>query len=107
MSAKIIDSKHQWPWPLVSDLRRAGQTAWVEVDEDAAYQMLTAVPPLYFRGGFFMGEAATHILHPRTSDMIPVYAAVVKIDERHFVREVPTTTVQSAVQELREALTRA
>lgn len=107
MTVKIIDSKTQWPWPLVSDIRRRNETAWVEVDEDAAYQMLTAVPPLYFKGGFFMGEPATHVLHPRTADMVPVYAAVVKINDRHFVREVPQTTVAAAVADLREALAHA
>jgi hypothetical protein len=98
MSVVIIPLGEAWPWPLVSDAYRAGSSDWFETTEERADDALGAVPPIYFRGGFFMGEPAAHDDRGKT-----VYAAFVKIGARYFCREVAVDLIAPALDELRAA----
>ena len=101
---KIHDSIGKWPFPLVTGLRHAGSRDWVEIDQAQSDDMLCALPPIYFKGGFFMGEAAAHV--EIDGRVVPVYAAVAEVAGRHFVREFPRTTSEcfGAMADLRLAV---
>lgn len=84
-----------WPWPAASDDRES----WHETNEERWWYALEVLPPIYFEGGFFMGEPA---IHDRRG--VPVHAAFVKMAGRYFVREIPTDKHAEALKELRESL---
>lgn len=100
---QILDSMTQWPYPAVTDARRTddpnGTTTWVEIDQERADYFLDVLPPIYFRGGFFVGEPASH-----DERGVAVHAAVVQHQERFFMREVPLDAGESNAQALRAFL---
>ncbi len=99
MSVNIIDSRGAWPFPAVTKAYREGRTDWVEVDEERYDYCLGVLPPIYFRGGFFVSEPAAH-----TDAGEPVYTAAAVVNGRYFLRDVPRSQGEAAVAELRELL---
>lgn len=98
-SPALINLGDAWPWPRISDARRAGEATWFETTEERSMEALEAVPPRYFRGGFCMGEPAAH-----DERGVPIYAAFIKLAGRHFVREVAFDQIPAAVAELTATL---
>ena len=82
MSIKNIGAA--WPWPEVSDARKRGDTSWFESTEDRHDYSLGVLPPIYFPGGFFMGEAAD-----ADERDVAIFSAWVCANGRYFVREIP------------------
>ncbi len=99
MSVNIIDRRETWPFPAVTKAYREGRTDWVEVNEKLYDYCLGVLPPIYFRGGFFVSEPAAH-----TEAGEPVYTAVAVVNGRYFMRDVSRSQGEAAVAELREAL---
>ena len=90
-----------WPWPHVTTGYTLGLPVWFETTQERYDSSLEVLPPIYFPGGFFVSEAATH--HP---DGTPVYAAFVQRGTRCFVREFPNTreAIAVALRQLDDAL---
>lgn len=91
----IVQLGSAWPWPVVSDFR----DRWHESTQEHHEYGLGVLPPIYFPGGFFVSEAATHDRRG-----VPVYAAWVEIGGRYFVREIPRDKHAEALAELRAEL---
>lgn len=87
------------PWSAITIARRAGSADWFITTEERAMDALGALPPIYFRGGFFMGEASAHDERGH-----PVYTAFVKIGDVYYCRDVAIDLVLQAVAQLRVAL---
>lgn len=101
MSA-IIDLGDAWPWPRVSDARRAGASTWFRTTERRADEALEVVPPIFIRGGllcFFMGEPAAH-----DDRGVAVHAAFIRYAGAYYVREVALDQIDAARAELADAL---
>jgi len=102
----IINLGDRWPWPMVSNARREGLAPWFEVCERVSNDQRDVVPPLTLRTrtpravGFFTGEPAAH-----DERGVPVHAAHIAINGRHFVREVAIDQIDQALSELITALT--
>jgi len=90
-----IERATGWPFPAVTDARHQGREHWIEIDRDRMYEFFEVLPPISFKGGFFVSEPADHL-----SDGTPVYAAVVTMHGRHFIREIPSDRA-SVAQALR------
>lgn len=71
----------------------------MRVTEEDRDHMLEALPPVYFPGGFCMGEPADH-----TAQYIPVYAAVVKAGGHYYARELPINIAAAEGAALRDAI---
>ena len=71
-----------WPFGPITASRHEGRDSWHESDHEFAMYCLEVLPPLYFKGGFCVSEAASH-----TADGSPIYCAVVGIGKRWFARE--------------------
>lgn len=110
----IRDSKGAWPFvqrdafPLGDSgfeayvrVRDAHGRQWTEVSEDVYQSSLDVLPPIYFPGGFFVGEAAN-------SDErgVPTYHAFVKRGGRFFLRECAVDKHAEALAELADELRR-
>lgn len=95
----IEDLGAAWPWPRVSEARRAGEPTWFETTEERWWHLLEVLPPVYFAGGFCMGE-------PADSDArgVAVHAAVLRIRGRFFVRELPLDRCAEEARRLRDHL---
>lgn len=98
-AAKVVPLGTAWPFPAVTEDRWAGGSAWFETTEQHLMDALCALPPVYFPGGFFMGEPAAH-----DERGVTIYSAWVRIGERCFVREFPQDRHAAALAELRAAL---
>lgn len=100
----IHDSIGKWPFPLVTELRHKGSRDWVEIDQERADYFLGVLPPIYFKGGFFVSEPAAHVTIDGRE--VPVYGAVAEMDGRHFMREFPYTLREcaDAIRDLRVAV---
>lgn len=101
----IANPDGQWPFtlPEYAAVPRDTATAdqpWVEVSAQHADDLLGAVPPLYFAGGFAVGEAADS--DPETG--AARYFAVCKAGDKYWGRHVPRATMADAARELRERL---
>lgn len=102
---KIYSLGDRWPWPLIGEARREGSPAWFETCERVSNDQRDCVPPLTLRTrthravGFFTGEAASH-----DERGVPVHAAHIAINGRHFVREVAIDQIDQALSELITAL---
>lgn len=99
--SEIIDLRGASPYPAVTDARKAGARTWFEITEEQSMEFLEAVPPIYFSGGFFVGEAAAH-----DARGVAVHAAIVSRNGRHFMREIATDrqSVEAALLDLTAAL---
>jgi hypothetical protein len=86
-------------WPAIAEARRAGSSDWFITTEERAIDARDAVPPRYFRGGFFLGEASAHDDRGR-----PVHTAFVRVGDVYYCRDVAVDRVLEAVAELHEAL---
>ena len=73
--------------------------AWLEVTEEDRMNALEALPPVYFPGGFCMGEPAAH----DERDM-PIFTAYVKVRGRCFCRDLAIDKAEAAARELRDSL---
>lgn len=98
----IIDLGDAWPWPVIAESRRKGESTWFRTSEANYWQALDAVPPKYFPGGFFMGEASAH-----DDRGVAVYAAFVEYANGYYCREVARDKIVAAMSELRLALIEA
>ena len=100
MSALKVDRKHaggSWPFPDASKDRET----WWEISEDVQDQLLNAVPPIYCRGGFFVGEPADH-----DERGVAMHTAVVQVQGRWYANEhaIDAPTHEAALVGLRRAL---
>jgi hypothetical protein len=87
------------PWPWITHARRTGEAAWFEVTEEFRDEAINALPPIYFSGGFFLGEPAAH-----TDRGVPVHAAFTKRGRSYFAREVAIDCIEAALADLEAAL---
>lgn len=79
MSAAIItETLGQWPFAAVA----SNPGAWCEITEAHADEMLSVMPPIYFSGGFAVGEAMRSDSAGRNT-----YLAIVNKGARYFARE--------------------
>lgn len=69
---------------------------WTETTEEHYYEALEAVPPIYFRGGFAMGEAH--------SGGGTIYYAFSVVDGRYFARLLSLAEAPAAVAALRATI---
>jgi hypothetical protein len=109
----IRDSKGKWPYPSSNDIKPGDEAAykayrterdsmqhvWTEIDQDVADRLQGAVPPIYFKGGFFMGEPAN--IDARG---VNIYSAVVRINGRYFLRDVAVDRIKEAIDGLHAIL---
>lgn len=72
---------------------------WVETDSEGYYYALGALPPVYFDGGFYMGEPYDH-----DRNGIPIYYAFAEWQDRYFIRLLPEGKGPDAVKALKELL---
>ena len=101
---KIVNLGAAWPWPRASYWRpEAERETWFESTEEHHDEQLNVLPPIYFRGGFFVSEPSCD-----DSRGVTVFAAWVRIESagrvRYFVREVPRDMIEHALAELSAAL---
>jgi len=105
----IIDVGEAWPFPAVTEARHEGRPDWVRISEARADEFLGVLPPIYFHGGFFVSEPASHEyrkVHGSQTQFyaVPVYAAVCKVGGAYYMREVAQDAIQEARAELLRAL---
>lgn len=98
--SKIIDSRDKWPFPAISEARKAGAGDWVEISEEAATDLLNVLPPIYIPGGFMVSEAADH-----DARGVAIYCAVVNAHGRYLAAELPSD-MRSHARTLAEAVAR-
>jgi len=84
-------------WPF--DKLRHPCAEWAEIAEEHYWHALEVLPPLYFRGGFAIGEAANH-----TADDVPVHCCIVTVRGRYFARELPMDIAAREAEALRASL---
>lgn len=105
----IIDLGKQWPYPAVTEARRAGRGDWFKISAERADELLNVLPPIYFKGGFFVSEPASHEVRKVPGSQtrfvhMPVYSAVCKVGESHYLREVAADRIGEAREELLKAV---
>jgi hypothetical protein len=88
-----------WPWPTIKGPRGHGSPSWFETTREVYDNQLGAVPPIYFRGGFMASEPADH-----DARGVPIYAALVEIGDRCFVREVAEDAAAASAAALRATI---
>ena len=96
-SRAIIDLLGEWPFPIAPEI--VGH--WLIISEEHRDAMNGALPPIYFKGGWFMGEAARHDLRG-----VAVHAAVVHRGDTYYMREVAIDppSIEQALAELDESI---
>ena len=101
MTITIHDTKGAWPFPAVTETRHRGLRDWHEISEERMWEFLEILPPIYIPRGFMVSEPAAH-----TERGIPIYAAVVTVRGRHFMRELPydKAEIAAALAELEQAI---
>jgi hypothetical protein len=100
--ARIVRLGGAWPFPASTDAYKARDPAWFEINEEQYDHMYGALPPIFFKGGFFCSEPANH--EYRDGGAIPVYSAFVQRDGRWFTREVAIDRIREAMIQLTYAL---
>lgn len=110
----ILDSVGVWPFlqhkhgedfEAYCKARDAQSVTWREISEEYADQLAGAVPPRYFRSGFFVGEPASH-----DARGVPVHTAVCTVGlsgpRHYYVRDWPLDAVEELWQSLHLELSR-
>lgn len=87
---KIIDSRHEWPFPAIHDASAEPDT-WVRISDEHADDLLNALPPIYINGGFMVGEPARH-----DDDGYPVHTAIINVGDGHLARDYSIQDRQAA-----------
>lgn len=82
----------EWPFPVM----QANPDAWVEISLEHRDYCLEVLPPYYFKGGFAVSEPQNH-----TAEGVPVYACVVTIWPRHFVKHLTLAQAEAEAPLLR------
>src|SRR5216117_3994445 len=98
----IVNSIGEWPFPKATLSRQAYPHPggdWFEISEAHGNDLLNVLPPIYFPGGFFVSEPADHDASGR-----PVYAAVVRVNGRWFLRECAQGSEQECIKALHRQL---
>lgn len=95
----IINLGDAWPFPAVDDARRRGERTWFQVSQARYDYFIEVLPPIYFPGGFFVSEAASH-----DDRGVPIYSAFVEIAGRYYCREFARDRHAEAMQDLFESL---
>jgi hypothetical protein len=106
VGARIVQLGNAFPFPAANWRQRDRDVpTWFESTQEHYWDGLEVLPPRYFRGGFFVGEASDG-----DERGVTVYAGWVMLGDertgpaRYFVREFPEDKVAEALAELREAL---
>ena len=97
MSAPKIVPNLEGTWP--HDVAKEHPDAWIGLTDEQAHYALEVLPPIYFRGGFAVSEAAYH-----TASGEPAYWCVVKAGDRFYGRDLPISQAPAEAATLRQAV---